>query len=1035
VEQPAANPPLPPAVLAKVRQPRLPACYPRERLFQRLDELADRPCVWIGAPAGYGKTTLAASYAEARGIPSLWYQFDEDDADLATFFYYLGIAVGGRDPDPPLPLPSPTYQDDLPALIRRYARTLGSRLRSPFLLLFDDYPAVLPAAAPLHAALAEILAQLPDGVRCVVTSRGEPPPALARAHLYGQLVTLGVEALRLTLPEAEGLAEMQPDRRLTAAEVRPLHEWAQGWVAGLTLLLRGARPCQTRPSLKDVEPVFDYFATEVWCQTDPALQTFLRKTALLPKMTAAMADRLTGGDQGEAVLNGLVRRHCFTFQGEAADPEAAVQIRVFQYHQMFREFLLKEGREQFSAAERAQDQHRAAVLLEAAGEFSAAVELWQALGDWEALGRLVEHQASVLLHQGRGQILEAWLAYFPPVVRENSPWLLFWEGQCQLLRDPVAARTTLVRAYRRFKRGGEVAGLWLAWSAIVETYGLAWDNFKAAGAWLVEFERLRIRYPRFPSRALETRVACGVFSLMVLTRPEHPEFAEWERRILRLLQADCPPDLYLHSLNVLLFHYIYNVGHRGRSAWTLAILRATRGDVIRVDPLLRCAWQCWQFCYQYSFEGDLQYCLALAEAARTDTVEQGIGFFRGFALANCVHADLSAGRLREGRAALAQFEAMLPALRPLEQTDYFLLRGWEAWLSGREVEAVEMLEQALWGSRRLFHQATGIAHLGLAQARASLGQRAEALRHLAGLRPWIRATHSRIGTFLRALAAAQFALAWGREPRGLRLLRRALALGRAEGYIFFPFFKSTAVARLCATALDADIEVEYARTLIDRRGLSPDPDTPPAERWPWPVRIYTLGRFALEVDGQPVTFSRKAQHKPLELLKVLIALGGREVSQTRVADALWPEADGDAARQALATTLHRLRRLLGHDAALLLREGRLSLNPRYCWVDVWHLEHCIAQTRARRANGAPAPAALTAQTHALLGAYDGPFLGPDADAWAHPVRDRLRDRYLKALEEVGGYWEKLGHGEMARFCHERAVEVTTVLESAQRFVG
>ncbi|MFO7685220.1 MAG: hypothetical protein R6V60_03930, partial [Desulfobacterales bacterium] len=62
-------------------------------------------------------------------------------------------------------------------------------------------------------------------------------------------------------------------------------------------------------------------------------------------------------------------------------------------------------------------------------------------------------------------------------------------------------------------------------------------------------------------------------------------------------------------------------------------------------------------------------------------------------------------------------------------------------------------------------------------------------------------------------------------------------------------------------------------------------------------------------------------------------------------------------------------------------------------------------------------------------------LGPDADAWAHPVRDRLRDRYLKALEEVGGYWEKLGHGEMARFCHERTVEVTTALESVQRFVG
>ena len=58
--------------------------------------------------------------------------------------------------------------------------------------------------------------------------------------------------------------------------------------------------------------------------------------------------------------------------------------------------------------------------------------------------------------------------------------------------------------------------------------------------------------------------------------------------------------------------------------------------------------------------------------------------------------------------------------------------------------------------------------------------------------------------------------------------------------------------------------------------------------WPWAFRVTTLGRFSLLRHGEPVTFSGKAQRRPLELLRVLIAHGGREVTEERVTEALWP---------------------------------------------------------------------------------------------------------------------------------------------------
>jgi len=57
------------------------------------------------------------------------------------------------------------------------------------------------------------------------------------------------------------------------------------------------------------------------------------------------------------------------------------------------------------------------------------------------------------------------------------------------------------------------------------------------------------------------------------------------------------------------------------------------------------------------------------------------------------------------------------------------------------------------------------------------------------------------------------------------------------------------MARLCAVALEAGVEVEYVLGLIRRNRLVPDPSAPSLEKWPWPVKVYTFGRFSVVVDA------------------------------------------------------------------------------------------------------------------------------------------------------------------------------------------
>jgi DNA-binding SARP family transcriptional activator len=232
------------------------------------------------------------------------------------------------------------------------------------------------------------------------------------------------------------------------------------------------------------------------------------------------------------------------------------------------------------------------------------------------------------------------------------------------------------------------------------------------------------------------------------------------------------------------------------------------------------------------------------------------------------------------------------------------------------------------------------------------------------------------------------------------------------------------MARLAAHALEAGIEVDYVRRLVIERRLVPDTAPVHLELWPWPVQVFTLGRFELRRHGQVVKFSGKIQRKPLALLKALVALGGDNVREDRLTEALWPEADGDAAYRALATTLHRLRRLLGHDGALRRQAGVVSLDARYCWVDALALDRLLA----RAESGADT---VEARTRAVA-LYHGAFLDGDEESWALTFAGRLRERVLRQVRRLAQHWEQAGDYDRAIDAYERGIAVDPAAEDLYR---
>lgn len=204
------------------------------------------------------------------------------------------------------------------------------------------------------------------------------------------------------------------------------------------------------------------------------------------------------------------------------------------------------------------------------------------------------------------------------------------------------------------------------------------------------------------------------------------------------------------------------------------------------------------------------------------------------------------------------------------------------------------------------------------------------------------------------------------------------------------------MARLFARGLEAGCQTAWLQATIREHGLEP-PQTGGAARprlWPWPVRVRLLGAFECEATALAVSTGAKAQAKPMALLR-LIALheadGG--VAAASVAHALWPGEGREGREKALETTLARLRKLLGHAAAITLHEHRLRLHPLRVWCD-WP---ALLQ-RLDRIEAAPQDSVGRGWDEVFT-LWRGPLLGdePGDPAWLQPWRARLRSRMASAL--------------------------------------
>jgi LuxR family maltose regulon positive regulatory protein len=404
--------------------PARPSQVARARLLRLLDGALSRPLTLVTAPAGFGKTTLVATWLRTVAPATAWLSLDEDDDVPGRFLEYL---VAALDPDGSARTLLDSGSASMPAVVAALVNDLAAEATELVAVLDDVH---LLHEPEILDALTFLVEHCPPGLHLVFACRDEPELPLSRWRGRGVLVEIGAAQLRFSADEAAVLLDTLTGRDVDPAVVASLYRRAEGWAAGLQMLGIGLRDGTAAPGpavsyRAGDRYVLDYLADEVLRGQPADVRDFLLRTSVLDELTPSLCDAVTGRSDSARVIRRLERANLFLTPVDDAG-------EWHRYHGLFADYL----RGELAPDVAAESHRRAADWYSFRGLPAETIRHAVAGGDLGLAIATVRSVAEDQVRRGELASLLSWLNRLPDeAVRAYADlagfkgWLLYLAGR------------------------------------------------------------------------------------------------------------------------------------------------------------------------------------------------------------------------------------------------------------------------------------------------------------------------------------------------------------------------------------------------------------------------------------------------------------------------------------------------------------------------------------------------------------------------------------------------------------------------------
>ena len=1001
--------------LPKFEPPQIVGLYPRVRLFAQLDNLSNKRVLWVSAPAGSGKTSLIASYLNEKNKNIIWYQVDAGDGDIASFFHHMALCIKNNNPKKRGMLPDFTseYVAGLPAFSVNYFRELFKKIEPGSVLVLDNYQDA-GTNTSLHEVMQYATNEIPNNIQLVMLSRTEPPGTLTSLQASMHFALLSIQDMHFDREESDEVAALRSEVELSEKQCAQLYKLTRGWAAGLVLTLQQLKidaDFLSHRTFDDRTALFNYLANEILVELDEATRQVLQKTAFLKRISLSVAKKLTGEPRTRQILQYLATHQLLTIQHTRIDGS-------FEYHPLFREFLIQQTKQTLANSALVSLQNKTGELLLEQGDIQEAAQLFIDIENWESLALLIKKHASDLIQKGFFLTLEKWLKTCPEKVLLADAWLYYWQANCLAQYKPILARPLLEEAHSLFRKKGDAKGLYLSWCNLIESYIQTWDTFTPVKDWIKHFYKIN-KEMSVPGLELKARVAVNMTAAMTYTWMEHEDYPKWLKKAEYYYLFIPVKQVYGLIGSVLGFVY-YTKGDMRK----LKKINASMHPLLNSDdvtPIVKLGIY-YNLVLQSILLADIKRLKEAIHGALTLSESTGVNTFDRMFKLHISNTCLMLGDHDSAIAELARVRHMGVSPDDVFYGFFVYVEGRVELERGNYAEALEHFSEAERFSRSCGFPYSGIEYM-LGITLILLGRVNEGIAIIEDINDRFSALKLRYYQF-SGYGFLTYAYHLNGEKEKMQdHLQTAFEMMKSTGCYCSPIWSYRVYNTLAAIALKLDVDADHMRKFIRRNRLLPPADQHDEENWPWPIKIYSLGRFSVLLDDKAVDTNSRS----FDLLKVLLAFGGRDVHEEKIMDALWPDAEGDQSQASFKTTLHRLRKTLGDRDVLLLKNHQLSLNEQYVWIDTWNINRLFEP--AQQSIKTKDTAQSTELASKLMRYYQGHFLSSEHASWVIHQREGLRLRFIRHTTALAQSIEN-EDGQTAIQCYQCLLEIDSLIEEA-----
>jgi hypothetical protein len=916
----ASQPSEKPSTPHKLSPPRLDGLVSRSRLLKQMERSGG--IVTIVGPPVSGKTCLAVSWTNLawiteRAVDVFWYQVNDADGDIATFFQLIEDAASQRPP-PNLKLPLYSAEAGLGGFTVAWLKALfHGKPRPPIAFIFEDLHRLLPDA-PLLLVLTKLARSLGNEDRLILTSRTEVPAqitdAARRQHRLVRITDFKIDESEF--PDFErSVADGGP---LTRGEFRAALRHSGNWMTGLPLLQLMGMPASV---------VHEKLA-ELLAGLSDAERAALVATAYLQ----------VGLEQDWAALGGSIAVTALSKIETSMGLVTRLQNQALRKH----DTLFEELRNWAEASARSIDLVKAKAatgrFLLGQGEVFGGVLLLVAAEAFEETREAILDHASHLIDQAKNKELLDIIAALP-AEEQSRPAIQLWAAYARLPFSPdeAAAELAVIRARfahelsvseRALAINGEIYGA-LSIMVVDERMPLL---IEAATKLMVELTAVR--------EPMRSRLYIGRLIAILLGAPTHQGQAAIRKEVKDLL-PDLTPESQLILGAALVTHLLWWEGgvETARNYHGQFAEQAQHPNAAHI-PVMN--WHLGALGLAFR-DGDEQ---ALEKAMRDlEDFAKRRGLDNRLAPAYWIatQAYAALGNQDAAGKSLDRYLALIQAMRALHEHEEHFLRSAVAVSCGDfDIAAQEAAlgwsiadrHGAVLGRRQnAVVLAMSLALRGDDAASAAIDEVAQVGKD----------TDNRIFLLHAALASAALAHSKRRWKDFTAQWRDVTKLSLSTGIRALTGVNAGAVGRLAHDALMRGIEPRATDLLIKAWRLLPPADEPAIAAWPYRLEINCLGRGEIELatyDKSHQRVSAKARPKTLSLLSLLASAEARSLPQDILIDELWPEAEVKDAGNSLRQQIRNLRELSTYEG-VIFEDGDYSLNSRLVMTDVQRLEEAI----------------------------------------------------------------------------------------------